>query len=79
MGGGNIHSKQQVATPFYQAVDVTATKNNTATMPKTVTVTGKAKKTSTTSSSIAGVQTTPAAPWAMGGAVGAGLVALAAL
>ncbi|KAK4958493.1 hypothetical protein LTR10_004921 [Elasticomyces elasticus] len=61
----------------YQAVLVTATANATTSGPVTVTV-KPTSSTSSTSSSTAGAQTA-AGPWAMGGAFGAGLLALAAL
>jgi hypothetical protein len=61
----------------YVAVSVTATNNNTATQPVTVTV-APSSTTSSSSTSSAAAQTA-AGPWAMGGAIGAGLVALAAL
>ncbi|KAK6389956.1 hypothetical protein LTR65_006007 [Meristemomyces frigidus] len=81
-GGGNINRQTTTlgaSAILYQAIDVTQTINNTSTMPVTVTVTAKSSTTSTTSSSTAGVQTMSSGPWAMGGAVGAGLLALAAL
>lgn len=81
--GGGIISKTSTtlgaSAILYQAVDVTATVNNTSTEPVTVTVTAKSSTTSSTSSSTAGVQTMTSGPWAMGGAVGASLIALAAL
>ena len=64
---------------LYQAIDVTATITNSSTIPVTVTVTATPSTTSSTSSSTAGVETMTSGPWAMGGAVGAGLLALAAL
>ncbi|KAK5126739.1 hypothetical protein LTR85_009673 [Meristemomyces frigidus] len=83
-GGGNINRQSTTigaSAILYQAIDVTQTINNTSTMPVTVTVTAKSStaSSSTTSSSTAGVQTMSSGPWAMGGAVGAGLIALAAL
>ncbi|TKA75054.1 hypothetical protein B0A55_05991 [Friedmanniomyces simplex] len=81
IGGGNIAKTTTTVGASgitYQAVDVTQTMNNTSTMPVTVTVTPTSSSTSSTSSSTAGAQTA-SGPWAMGGAVGAGLFALAAL
>lgn len=82
LGGGNIQrtsSTLGASQIVYQAVDVTQTINNTSTEPVTVTVApSTTSTTSSTSSSTAGAQTANG-PWAMGGAVGAGLVALAAL
>ena len=83
--GGGIINRQTTTIGsdmiIYQAIDVTATINNTSTLPVTVTVTAKPSttSTSTTSSSKAGVETMTSGPWALGGAVGAGLLALAAL
>ncbi|WPG97499.1 Hypothetical protein R9X50_00027600 [Acrodontium crateriforme] len=62
----------------YQAISITQTINNTATLPVTVTVTPSSTSTSSSSSSGA-ANPTAAAPWTLGGAVGAGLLALAAL
>ncbi|KXL46028.1 hypothetical protein M433DRAFT_234332 [Acidomyces richmondensis BFW] len=81
-GGGYI---QKTSTKIgadqivYQAVDVTATMNNTSTIPATVTVTAQQSTTSSTSSSTGLAPTMSSGPWAVGGAIGAGLVALAAL
>ena len=61
----------------YQAVNVISTLNNTSTLPVTVTVTANSTTTSSTSTSTAGVQTS--GPWRVGGAIGAGVLALAAL
>jgi len=81
-GGGNIRkatSTFSASDVTFQAVDVTSTNNNTSTMPQTVTITAlPTTSSSTTSSSTAGAQTGNT-PWAMGGAAGAALAALAAL
>ncbi|KAK3072562.1 hypothetical protein LTR53_006616 [Teratosphaeriaceae sp. CCFEE 6253] len=81
IGGGNIDKTTTTigaSQILYQAVDVTMTMNATGTGPMTVTVAPSTTSTSSTSSSTAGAKTA-SGPWAMGGAVGAGLVALAAL
>jgi hypothetical protein len=82
-GGGQV---QQTNTAIgsdqivYQAIDVTATMNNTSTQPVTVTVTATPSSTSETSSSTAGAQITAGKqPWAIGGAIGACMLAIAAL
>lgn len=87
VAGGQIdRSSASVGTDeiLYQAMLVTATANATTSGPDTVTVTQLPTSSSTTSSSLAtftgGVPTAPAnGAWAVGGAVGAGLAALAAL
>ncbi|KAK0267030.1 hypothetical protein LTR91_004673 [Friedmanniomyces endolithicus] len=81
LGGGNIDKTTTTVGASgitYQAVDVTQTMNNTSTQPVTVTVAPSTTSTSSTSSSKAGAQTS-SGPWMMGGAVGAGVLALAAL
>ncbi|KAK3674858.1 hypothetical protein LTR78_005202 [Recurvomyces mirabilis] len=66
----------------FQAVQVTATQNITSTSSGTAgakTTSGASSSaTSTSSAGVAG-QSAVAAPWAMGGALGAGLMAIAAL
>ncbi|KAI7169059.1 hypothetical protein D0869_13997 [Hortaea werneckii] len=76
-------TSQSVGTDVitYQAVQITATAMNSSTIPQTVTVTPTPSSTTSSSSSstnFADVQTANG-PWAMGGAVGMGLAALAAL
>lgn len=66
----------------FQAVQVTATQNITSTSSGTAGAkTTSATSSSATSTSSAGVagQSAAAAPWAMGGVLGAGLMAIAAL
>ncbi|KAI7348925.1 hypothetical protein KC320_g6355 [Hortaea werneckii] len=65
----------------YQPVQITATAMNSSTAPQTVTVTPTPSSTTSSSSSstnFADVQTANG-PWAIGGAVGMGIAALAAL
>ncbi|RMZ12574.1 hypothetical protein D0862_02631 [Hortaea werneckii] len=76
-------TSQSVGTDVitYQPVQITATAMNSSTVPQTVTVTPTPSSTTSSSSSstnFADVQTANG-PWAMGGAVGMGLAALAAL
>ena len=83
LGGGQVRSTSQVLQSsdiVYQAVDITATLNDTATQPETVTVTAfPSTSTSETSSSTAGAITRAGMQWELIGAVGGGLAALAAL
>ena len=79
-GGGNIQKTSGTIAAseiVYSAIDVTALKQQT-TGPKTVTVAPTTSST-TSSSSTGGVETMTSGPFAMAGAIGAGLLAFAAL
>lgn len=81
--GQIVRTSRSVGTDVitYQPVQITATAMNSSTVPQTVTVTPTPSSTTSSSSSstnFADVQTANG-PWAMGGAVGMGLAALAAL